>query len=83
LSKVSRGSASQANDCGPISERREDVEGTGTAIQFLTMHVDLDATPLTKGLRDDRCSSPHWGYVFKGRGDLRLWRRSWRPAVRV
>jgi hypothetical protein len=65
MPKVSRESASQANDYGPLSERREDVEGT--AIQFLTTHVDLDATPFMKGLPDDRCSSPHWGYVFKGR----------------
>ena len=28
---------------------------------------DLDGTLLMKGLPDDRCSSPHWGYVFKGR----------------
>ena len=65
MPKVSRDSASQVNDHGPISERREDLEGT--AIQFLTMHVDLDGTPFMKGLPDDRCSSPHWGYVFKGR----------------
>ena len=65
MPKVSRESASQANEHGPISERREDIEGT--AIQFLTTHVDLDATPLMKGLPDDRCSSPHWGYVFTGR----------------
>jgi hypothetical protein len=65
MPKVSRESASQANDYGPISERREDIQGT--AIQFLTTNVDLDATPLMKGLPDDRCSSPHWGYVFKGR----------------
>ena len=65
MPKFSRESASQANDYGPISERREDLEGT--AIQFLTMNVDLDATPLMTGLPDDRCSSPHWGYVFNGR----------------
>ena len=65
MPRVSRSSASQVNDYGPISERREDIEGT--AIQFLTTHQDLDATPLMKGLPDDRCSAPHWGYVFKGR----------------
>ncbi len=26
-----------------------------------------DATPLFKGLPDDRCQCPHWGYVLKGR----------------
>jgi hypothetical protein len=62
---MSRESASQVNDYGPVAERREDIEGT--AIQFLTTNQDPDATPLMKGLPDDRCSSPHWGYVFKGR----------------
>lgn len=31
------------------------------------MRQDVDATPLFKGLPDDRCPCPHWGYVFKGR----------------
>jgi hypothetical protein len=65
MPKVSRDSASQVNDYGPVAERREDLEGT--AVQFLTANQDLDATPFMKGLPDDRCSSPHWGYVFKGR----------------
>ena len=65
MPSVSRSTASQVNDYGPIAERREDIEGT--AIQFLTTNQDLDATPLMKGLPDDRCSAPHWGYVFKGR----------------
>ena len=65
MPSVSRSSASQVNDYGPIAERREDIEGT--AIQFLTTNHDLDATPLMKGLPDDRCQAPHWGYVFNGR----------------
>jgi quercetin dioxygenase-like cupin family protein len=65
MPKVSRESASRVTDHGPLEERREDLEGT--AVQFITTRVDLDATPLMKGLPDDRCSSPHWGYVFKGR----------------
>ena len=28
--------------------------------------MDIDATPFMKGLPDDRCQCPHWGYVFKG-----------------
>ena len=27
---------------------------------------DADLTPLLQGLPDDKCPSPHWGYVFKG-----------------
>ena len=26
----------------------------------------LDAAPLLKGLPDDRCQCPHWGYVISG-----------------
>ena len=28
---------------------------------------EIDTTPLMKGLPDDRCQCPHWGYVLKGR----------------
>jgi hypothetical protein len=28
---------------------------------------DADAAPLFKGLPDDRCQSPHWGYVVSGK----------------
>ena len=27
----------------------------------------MDATPFFKGLPDDRCQCPHWGYLMKGR----------------
>jgi hypothetical protein len=27
----------------------------------------MDATPMFKGLPDDRCQCPHWGYLIKGR----------------
>lgn len=27
----------------------------------------IDTAPLFKGLPDDRCQCPHWGYVVKGR----------------
>jgi hypothetical protein len=36
-------------------------------VGFSTFHDDGDATPLYKGLPDDRCQSPHWGYVLKGK----------------
>ncbi|MBI5576906.1 MAG: cupin domain-containing protein [Deltaproteobacteria bacterium] len=28
---------------------------------------DIDPSPLFKGLPEDRCQCPHWGYVLKGR----------------
>ena len=36
-------------------------------VSFTSLLEDIDATPLMKGLPDDRCQCPHWGYVFKGK----------------
>jgi quercetin dioxygenase-like cupin family protein len=69
MPKVSRESA-QVEDHGPIAEAHEDVDGY--TIQFLTFRQDMDATPLLKGLPGDRCHSPHWGYVLKGRMTFRV-----------
>lgn len=30
-------------------------------------HAGFDLAPLLKGLSDDRCQCPYWGYVIKGR----------------
>ena len=35
------------------------------------MPAGLDTAPLFKGLPDDRCQCPHWGYVLKGRIRIR------------
>ena len=32
----------------------------------VAMPAGTDARPLFKGLPDDRCPAPHWGYVIKG-----------------
>ena len=36
-------------------------------IAFETYTADADLTPFFKGLPDDRCQCPHWGYVVKGK----------------
>ena len=41
-------------------------------MSFVTFREDIDATPLLKGLPDDRCQCPHWGYVVKGRMTFRF-----------
>ena len=33
---------------------------------LVALPAGTDATPLFKGLPDDRCPAPHWGYVIKG-----------------
>lgn len=35
-------------------------------VNFVTFHPDMDQSPMLKGLPDDRCQCPHWGYVLEG-----------------
>ena len=66
MPKVSRDSAPQRQDAGgPIVDLRDDLDGY--TVTFTSLLEDIDATPFMKGLPDDRCQCPHWGYVFKGR----------------
>ena len=54
-----------AFEAGPAYSR--DVEWGDMNIAFEAFPAGLDTTPLFKGLPDDRCQCPHWGYLFKGR----------------
>jgi hypothetical protein len=62
--KVSKLTASQVEDMGLLESRSEELGGY--IVEFTTFREDADGTPLFKGLPDDRCQSPHWGYVLKG-----------------
>ena len=64
MPKVSRESA-QVEDHGPVEDRHADIDGY--TVSFVSFRQDVDATPLLKGLPDDRCQCPHWGYVLKGK----------------
>jgi hypothetical protein len=64
MPKVSRESA-QVDDYGPAEDRHEDVDGY--TVNFVTIRQDQDLGPMLKGLPDDSCQCPHWGYVLKGR----------------
>lgn len=41
-------------------------------VNFTSFREDIDATPLMKGLPDDRCQCPHWGYVISGRATFQF-----------
>jgi len=43
------------------------VEWGGMLVSYETFRKGMDATPLFKGLPDNMCQSPHWGYVLVGR----------------
>ena len=70
MPKVSKDSAAHAEMHGPVEVHHEDVHGY--SIDFVSFGQDVDATPLMKGLPDDRCPCPHWGYVLKGRLTFRF-----------
>ena len=60
----------RAASYGPVVDRAEQLEGY--TVNFTSFREDIDGTPLLKGLPDDRCQCPHWGYVITGRIDLPL-----------
>jgi hypothetical protein len=64
------GKVSKANTGDPIEGsgfegRYGETEGYTIGFERYTDHADL--SPFFKGLPDDRCQSPHWGYVFAGK----------------
>ncbi len=36
------------------------------AVAYVELDAGADATPLLEGLPNDKCDSPHWGYMLKG-----------------
>jgi len=65
MPKVSRESATQGGEFGPVTDRSDQIDGY--TVNFTSFHEDIDGTPLMKGLPDDRCQCPHWGYVVSGK----------------
>jgi hypothetical protein len=65
MPKASKQTASHIEDMGVLENRSEELGGY--MVEFTSFREDADATPLFKGLPDDRCQSPHWGYVLQGK----------------
>jgi hypothetical protein len=70
MPKVSKQSATKGGDHGPVADREDQL--AGYTVNFVEFRQDIDATPLLKGLPDDRCQCPHWGYVVKGKMTMRF-----------
>jgi mannose-6-phosphate isomerase-like protein (cupin superfamily) len=64
MPKTSRETAT-VEDFGVAEDRHEDLDGY--TVNFVTTREAADLAPMLKGLPDDRCQCPHWGYVFEGR----------------
>lgn len=70
MPKASKDTASRVEDMGLMEGRYEELGGY--TVGFESFREDADATPLFRGLPDDRCQSPHWGYVARGRVTFRF-----------
>jgi hypothetical protein len=64
MPKVSKARAATQQDIGIGRVSEEVVDGY--VISFLDIREGMDMAPLLKGLPDDRCPCPHWGYVITG-----------------
>jgi hypothetical protein len=65
MPKVSRETASEAVSVEGMDVRTEHLDG-GYSVCFETHTADADLAQLFRGLPDDRCQVPRWGYVLKG-----------------
>ena len=65
MPKVSKDTATQGGEFGPVTDRFDELDGY--TVNFTSFSAEIDGTPLLKGLQDDRCQCPHWGYLLKGR----------------
>jgi len=55
----------------PVEMQQDGIETRGVLwgdqlVRHLDLPAGVDFTPLLKGLPDDRCPCPHWGYVLRG-----------------
>jgi hypothetical protein len=64
MSGASKATAAHLQDHGVMEGHYSEL-GEYT-VGFETFREDADGTPLFRGLPDDRCQSPHWGYVISG-----------------
>ena len=67
--KTSKQTADRVEDMGVMEGRYSDLGGY--TVGFESFREDADAAPIFRGLPDDRCQCPHWGYVIAGRLTLR------------
>jgi hypothetical protein len=66
MPKASKQSASDSMELEGYEGHFETFDG-GYTVGFETYTEDADLTPYFKGLPDDRCQAPHWGYVIEGK----------------
>jgi hypothetical protein len=69
MPRASQASAPIEADYGIASERTAHLDGY--TVNFVSIRADNTLAPMLKGLPDDACQCPHWGYVLNGRLTVR------------
>jgi hypothetical protein len=65
MPKVSKETASQVQEFGPVIDRREEMDGY--TVDFISFGADSDLDEPLQALPGGACQCPHWGYVISGR----------------
>jgi hypothetical protein len=65
MGKLSKEMAGEQVEAAGFAGAYGEIEGYTVGFERYSEHADL--TPFFVGLPDDRCQSPHWGYVLKGK----------------
>ena len=60
----SKDTAPTVGEFGPVTDRHDEIDGY--TVSIVSFAEAIDGEPLLKGLKDDLCQCPHWGYVVKG-----------------
>jgi len=71
MPKVSRETASETVAMEGLEVRLEHLEG-GYSVCFESHTADADLVDLFRGLPEDRCQLPRWGYVLNGNVTFRF-----------
>ena len=69
MPRTSQASAPIQADYGIVSESAAHLDGY--TVNFVSIHEDNDLAPMLKGLPNDACQCPHWGYVLSGQLTVR------------
>ena len=71
MPKVSKETASETVATDGLEVRLEHLEG-GYSVCFESHTADADLASLFRGLPDDLCQLPRWGYVLRGKVGFRF-----------
>ena len=65
IAKVSKETASNVGEFGPVTDRREEMDGY--TVEFVSFAADSNLDGPLQALPGGMCQCPHWGYVITGR----------------